>query len=58
MAVAPEIFIPEHAEKCIQIVESVLVDETAMGIKTLDPTDKNYRGDYINSDNTHGFNYH
>ena len=29
-----------------------------MGIKTLDPTDKNYRGDYINSDSSHGFNYH
>ena len=30
----------------------------SMGIKTLDPSDKQYRGDYINSDQTHGFNYH
>ena len=32
--------------------------EGAMGIKTLDPTDKNYNGDYVNSDASHGFNYH
>lgn len=29
-----------------------------MGVKTLDPNDKNYKGDYINSDNTKGYNYH
>ena len=29
-----------------------------MGIKTLDPKDKNYNGDYVNSDDTAGFNYH
>jgi len=29
-----------------------------MGMKTLDPSDKNYRGDYINSDQSQGWNYH
>ena len=29
-----------------------------MGIKTLDPSDKNYNGNYINSDNSCGWNYH
>lgn len=29
-----------------------------MGIKTLDPSDKNYRGDYVNSDDSQGWNYH
>lgn len=32
--------------------------EGVMGIKTLDPVDLNYNGDYINSDATNGFNYH
>lgn len=34
------------------------MSEGAMGIKTLDPLDLNYRGDYINTDSTHGHNYH
>lgn len=29
-----------------------------MGIKTLDPSDKNYKGDYVNSDDSCGWNYH
>ena len=29
-----------------------------MGIKTLDPSDRNYKGDYINNDESRGFNYH
>jgi len=29
-----------------------------LGLKTLDPKDKNYDGDYVNSDEKHGFNYH
>ena len=29
-----------------------------MGIKTLDPSDKNYNGDYIGSDASNGWNYH
>ena len=34
------------------------MSDHAMGIKTLDPSDYNYRGDYDNSDSSHGFNYH
>ncbi len=58
MAVAPEIFTPKHAVECIKIFEQILLSEGAMGVKTLDPADKNYRGDYVNSDSSHGFNYH
>ena len=29
-----------------------------MGIKTLDPSDCYYNGDYVNSDESHGHNYH
>ena len=32
--------------------------EGAMGIKTLDPSDRQYRGDYDNDDETRGHNYH
>jgi len=58
MAVAPELFTPQRARVCIKIVEKVLMTKGAMGIKTLDPSCKQYRGDYINSDETHGHNYH
>ena len=58
MAVAPEIFDRKHAKRCLEIVEDVLLSPGAMGIKTLDPSDKNYRGDYVNSDSSHGWNYH
>ena len=58
MAVAPELFKPAHARQCLEVVEKVLMTEGGMGIKTLDPSDKHYNGDYVNSDNTCGFNYH
>lgn len=29
-----------------------------MGIKTLDPNDKDYNGNYFNNDASHGYNYH
>ena len=58
MAIAPELFTPSRAKKCLEIVEQVLMTNGAMGIKTLDPTDKQYNGDYVNSDQTCGFNYH
>jgi glycogen debranching enzyme len=58
MSYAPELFDPSHAEECLTVVEKVLMEKDCMGIKTLDPTDKNYNGDYINSDDSHGWNYH
>jgi glycogen debranching enzyme len=58
MAIAPELFTPARAKRCLQIVEQVLMSPTAMGIKTLDPSDRNYNGNYVNSDATNGHNYH
>ncbi len=52
MAYAPDLFNPEHARICIQNVEVILMERGCMGIKTLDPSDKNYKGDYINSDDS------
>jgi len=40
------------------VAEEVLMEQGCMGIKTLDPTDYNYRGDYHNGDESHGINYH
>lgn len=34
------------------------MEKGCMGMKTLDPKDRNYNGDYINSDLTCGWNYH
>jgi glycogen debranching enzyme len=58
MSYAPELFKPDRARQCLQTVEVVLLEKGCMGMKTLDPSDKNYRGDYINSDDSHGWNYH
>lgn len=58
MAYAPELFENDHAKTCLKAVETVLMERGCMGIKTLDPSDKNYRGDYVNSDETRGWNYH
>lgn len=58
MAVAPELFEADQARKCLEIVEEVLMTPGAMGIKTLDPADPAYDGDYDNDDVSRGHNYH
>lgn len=62
MAVAPDLFVKEHARKALDTYENVLV--SVLGVRTLDVSDWNYKGDYNNSDDSdnfntaHGFNYH
>ena len=34
------------------------MEQGCMGIKTLDPQDNSYNGNYVNSDDTDGWNYH
>ena len=58
MAYAPELFIQQHALTCLQNVEKHMIEPGCMGMKTLDPQDPAYRGDYVNSDDSHGWNYH
>jgi glycogen debranching enzyme len=58
MSYAPELFEQEHAAICLQNVADILMEKNCMGIKTLDPKDKQYNGDYVNSDASHGWNYH
>jgi glycogen debranching enzyme len=62
MTVAPELFDPEHALYALQMADKVL--RGPQGMKTLDPSDYNYRGYYINSEDSTDFhtskgrNYH
>jgi glycogen debranching enzyme len=58
MSYAPDLFDNENARICIKKVEEVLMERDCMGIKTLDPSDKNYNGNYVNSDASRGWNYH
>jgi len=46
MAVAPGLFTPERAAGALAAVERQLIGEGQLGVKTLDPGDWAYRGDY------------
>lgn len=62
MTVAPELFTPEYATFAINIADTVL--KGPVGMRTLDPSDYNYRPYYINSEDSEDFatskgrNYH
>ena len=62
MTVAPELFDPVHAVRCLGLVEERLMG--SIGMKTLDPSDYRYRPYYINGEDNDdfltakGFNYH
>ena len=62
MAVAPELFSSERANAALRIVSKRLIGP--LGICTLDPSDKEYHGDYHNDNDStdiaiaHGWNYH
>ncbi|OII72983.1 Gdb1p glycogen debranching enzyme [Cryptosporidium ubiquitum] len=64
IGVSKDLFDPQFALKSIQAVEKYLFSPNMLGIKTLDPSDYNYRPNYDNSNDSedysvaHGFNYH
>ncbi|KAG9018392.1 hypothetical protein FRB93_000095 [Tulasnella sp. JGI-2019a] len=62
MIVAPEMFDPKHGLGALKIADEVL--KAPLGMKTLDPKDGQFRGDYDNSNDSDdrsvakGWNYH
>ena len=62
MTVAPELFEPEHALGALRLADQIL--RSPLGMKTLDPSDSQYRGNYDNSNDSSdpsiakGRNYH
>jgi glycogen debranching enzyme len=62
MTVAPDLFKYDHALYALQMVDRILLGP--QGMRTLDPSDYNYRPNYINSDDSTDFhtakgrNYH
>ncbi|KAF7458527.1 Gdb1p glycogen debranching enzyme [Cryptosporidium felis] len=64
IGISKDLFENEHALSAIEKVEQLLLSPNMLGIKTLDPSDYNYRPNYDNSNDSedykiaHGFNYH
>lgn len=62
MTVAPELFDPQRAYDALKLADEVI--RGPLGMRTLDPSDLNYRPNYINSDDSDDFavakgrNYH